>query len=72
MAVLGRDVYLRRMGSIEPWSPNSWHVDPNPWENREAYLRRTWNETRAYINSFPTPVDGEPLFVIVSGQVPGT
>lgn len=72
LAILGGEVYLHQKERVRPWSPNSWHVDPKPREDRETYLRRTWDQAENYISLFPTPADGEPLFVIAAIEVPGT
>jgi len=72
IAILGGDVYLRQQDRVRPWFPNNWTVNPSLGEDRHAYLRRSWERAEAYIKEFPHPVDGEPLFVIVPAEVPGS
>jgi hypothetical protein len=72
LAILGGDVYLRREGRVTPSDANSWYVNPNPREDAHAYLRRSWERAESYIGMFPESLNGEPLFVIVTGDVPGT
>jgi Immunity protein 40 len=64
LPILGGDVYFRRGDRIELARAN-WHVSPMPPEEREAYLRRSWDEAEGYIKNFPEPPDAEVLFGIV-------
>jgi hypothetical protein len=64
LPILGGDVYFRRKDRIK-FAYANWIADPNPSEDRETYLRRSWDTTEAYLRSFPESSDTEPLFVIV-------
>ena len=62
--VLGGDVYLRR-GDRFAVTYDNWFTNRKPAEDREAYLRRSWDTTDAYIKNYPESADAEVLFVIV-------
>jgi hypothetical protein len=64
LAILGGDVYFRRGNRIEVAYAN-WYADPEPSEDHETYLRRSWDKAETFLKSFPEPTNAEVLFVLV-------
>jgi hypothetical protein len=64
LLILGGDVYFRRGDRIEVAYAN-WYADPEPSEDHETYLRRSWNKAETYLKNFPEPTDAEVLFALV-------
>jgi hypothetical protein len=67
LPILGGDVYFRRRDRIELAYAN-WYVNRKPPEERDTYLRRSWDKAETYIKNFPEPSDAEVLFAIVVGK----
>jgi hypothetical protein len=67
LAILGGDVYFRRGDQITIACAN-WHTQRKPSEDRESYLRRSWEKTEMYLKSFREPSDAEVLFSMVVGK----
>jgi hypothetical protein len=65
VAIFGGDVYFRRATGIE-LAYAFWSANPKPGEEEEAYRRRSWETSEAYIKGFPPAEGAEPLFVIVT------
>ena len=63
-------MYFRRGDRLEVAYAN-WYADRKPQEDRETYLRRSWDKAWAYIKNFPEATDAEVLFVIVVEKAPG-
>jgi len=62
--VLGGDVYLCRDLRIEPAYAN-WHTEQALGEDWHGYLRRSWDATEAYLESFHAIGNAEAIFVLV-------
>jgi hypothetical protein len=62
LPILGGDVYFRRKDRIEIAYAN-WYANSKPSEDRETYIRRSWDTTEAYLRNFTEPSDAEALFV---------
>jgi hypothetical protein len=62
--ILGGDVYNRHNDRIEVAYAN-WSTDSKPQEDRDTYLRSSWDASEAYIKNFPESAEAEVLFRIV-------
>jgi Immunity protein 40 len=66
--ILGGDVYFQRGNLIELAYAN-WYVQLKEKEEKDSYLRRSWDMSEAYIREFPDNNKGDLLFSLVTGQV---
>jgi hypothetical protein len=66
--ILGGDAYLRLGERIESTFAN-WYTDPKSSEERQSFLLRSWESAEAFLNSYPEPDQGEPMFTIVVGDL---
>ena len=69
--ILGGDVYLRRGDRLDVAYAN-WYADPKTDEDRETYLRRSWDKAETFLKNFPESPDAEVLFAMVVEKAPGT
>jgi len=65
--ILGGDVYVETNGQITSAYAN-WYAEPRDGESKTSFVARTYADTRTYISRYPNPPNGEPLFVLVTGD----
>jgi YD repeat-containing protein len=64
LPILGGDVYLRRGDRLLVAYAN-WYADPKPDEDRDTYLRRSWDRAEAFLMNYPESPGAKVLFAIV-------
>lgn len=63
--ILGGDVYYVRGTGLEPAYAN-WHNDRTAGESEAAFLQRSSEAARRYIENFPEHPGKQPVFVLVT------
>jgi len=61
VSIFGGDVYRQENGELV-FDYGGWYSEPQPGESSDAFLDRSFRETREYISSYPL---GGRYFVIV-------
>jgi hypothetical protein len=62
--VLGGRTYLHRNFTLKD-TVDEWAIEPKLGESREAYIKRSIEESRRFIRNYVVQENREPVFVLV-------